>query len=389
MRCRVTLRKPDLRDLRRQELENISMAAEETLRCREIIDGLAGLQDISRNFYYDETNNYRKFHFKSGRLNIEDAGEFLLGGIVVDQGRSIDISQLKNEIRLDKSANELKFKHVAKGGLSDILKSRKIRTILEFLKSEYIDIHFQRVDSFYWGIVDIVESIDLPRDLILLHLDIKDCLYCALASDIEKVVSMLYVYNYPDIDTSKIRRFYEEISSIVRAAHDGNGYIREALLYVLEIGSNQGEAVFIQAEERSVLVDDYSGFYRDRILTFPASNHFIDTEEEVKTSLDQIGNSFKGIALSNYRFVHSHESDGIQLSDVVIGLVSKIVNFCNQRTESELISFRRNLGSSECRILDLVEELITRSDNRCRAYFHNVIPLSHMGIYGSLFQKLR
>jgi hypothetical protein len=370
-------------------LEKLSIAAEETLRCREIIDGLTGLQDISRDFYYDETNNYRKFHFKSGRLNIENAGEFLLGGIVVDQGRLIDISNLKKEIRLDKSANELKFKHVAKGGLSDILKSRKIRTILEFLKQERIDIHFQRVDSFYWGIVDIVESIKLPPDLVLLHLQMKDYLYRALASEVEKFVAILHAYHYPDIDSSKIRSFYEEISRIVKAEHGGNRYLRDALLHVLEIGSNQGEAVFIQEEERSVMVNDYSCFYRDRVLTFPSSNHFMDMEEEVKTSLDQTSNSFKGVALSNYKFVPSHESDGIQLSDVVIGLMAKIVNFCNQRIESELISFRGSLGSSECRILDLVEELTTRSENKCRAYFHNIIPLSHMGIYGKLLQKSR
>ncbi|MDP3662889.1 MAG: hypothetical protein U1D41_00445 [Nitrosomonas sp.] len=100
-------------------MENIGIAAEETLRCREIIDGLTGLQSISRDFYYDETNNYRKFHFKSGRLNIEDAGEFLLGGVVVDQGCSIDISQLKKEISLDKSANELKFKHKSRGQVAN------------------------------------------------------------------------------------------------------------------------------------------------------------------------------------------------------------------------------------------------------------------------------
>lgn len=368
-------------------MENHSISAEETLRCREVIDGLTGLQDISRDFYYDETNNYRKFHFKSGCLNIEDAGEFLLGGVVVDPGCSINISQLKKEIRLDKSASELKFKHVAKGGLSDILKSRKIRTILEFLKNERIDIHFQRVDSFYWGIVDIVESVDLPPDLISLHLHIKDYLYYALTSEIENTVVMLHAYNYPDIDTSNISNFYEEISRIVKKEHDDNKYLRDALLHVLEIGSNQGEAVFIQAEERSILVDDYSTFYRDRILTFPVSNHIIDIEEEVKISLDQINNSFKGKVLSNYKFIHSHESDEIQLSDVVIGLMAKIVNFCNQRTESELIAFRRSLGSAECHILDLVEELITKSDNRCRAYFHNVIPLSHMGKYGILLQK--
>lgn len=366
-------------------MENHSIAIEENLAYRENLNGLTELQEISRDFYYDETNNYRKFHLKSGYLNIQDAGEFLLGGIVVDKGGSIDVEQLKKEIKLDKSANELKFKHVAKGSLPEILKSKKIRTILEFLKNQDIDIHFQRVNSFYWGIVDIIDSVDLSSDLITQNFLIKDYLYCVLASEIEKSVTILHSYNYPDIEKSKIRSFYQEISGMVRKFDKGNPHIKNALLHILDTGSNQSEAVFIEGESRLVLVDNYSIFYRDRINTFPFSNHIIDMEREVKNFLDQVPNSLKGVTLENYRFIHSHQSNGIQLSDVVIGLAAKIVNFCTQRTESELISFRKSLTSSECSTLDLFNELITRSDNKSEAYFQSIAPISHIGIYAHLF----
>lgn len=367
------------------------ISADETMRYREIVDGLTGLSDVSKDFYYDETNNFRKFHFESGQLNIDDAGEFLLGGVVVDKERSIDISQLKREIRLDITANELKLKHVAKGSLLDILKSKKIKSVFEFLEREHIGIHFQRVDSFYWGIIDIIESImsSFPPKLILHHLEIKDCLYNALTADIENTVHMLHTYNYPDIDSSKICKFYGDVSSIVKKATNTNKYQRELLLYALQLGGNQDEAVFIQDEKKFILVDNYSHFYRDRILTFPASNHYLDMEENVKSSLDLIGNSFDGAPLSNYKFLKSHDSDGIQLSDVVIGFMAKLINYCNRHTKFELISVRRNLGNAECRILDLVEELINRSDDECQAYFHNVVPIYNIGVYGNFLRKLR
>ena len=361
---------------------------EDVLECREIVDGLTGLEHIVKDFYYDETNNYRKFHFKSGSLNIENAGEFLLGGVVVNQGYLVDISQLKKDIKLDKSAGELKFKHVAKGALPDVLKSRKFKTILEYLKDQSISLHLLRANSFYWGIVDIVESVELQQDLLRLHLSLKDCLYHALVSKTERTIAMLHEYNYPDVDSLKIKNFYNEISNIVKDTPGYNGYIQNALLEALHIGSTQGKADFIQDEERGVLVDNYNHFYRDRIMTFPLSSHFIDNEENVKASFAQVGSSFKGTKLSNYKFVNSHESDGVQLSDVVIGLMAKILDFCNAHSHSELISLRRNASSIEREILDLAGDLITRSNNESRAYFINTLPYSHINNWTYLLKPL-
>lgn len=367
--------------------------AEEQLKSLKIRDRLNELESITKDFYYDETNNYRKFHIKSGKLNIEDAGEFLLGGVHVNKGRLIDISQLKNEIRLDKTAKELKFKHVGKESLSETLKSRKIKTILEFLLSENINIHFQRFNSLNWGIVDIFESILTNPEFkfTIYHLEIKDYLYHALTNNLLNTISTLYNYNYPDIDTSKIKNFYRDITRIVEVAPNTNTFLRGCLLEALHLGANQDEAVFIQDQEelRLILVDDYSHLYRNRTLTFPTSNHYFDMEKIPKHSLEKVGNSFHGIPLNNFEFLISHDSDGIQLSDVIIGLMSKIINYCTLKTELELISFRKNLGTIENSILDIIWKLISRSDNESPAYFHNVIPISHVGNYVNLLRRSR
>lgn len=367
---------------------NQTISAEDTIKSKEILGGLSNLTDVSCDFYYDETNNYRKFHLTSGKLNIQDAGEFLLGGVVVEKGRAINITELKKEIRLDKSAKELKFKHVAKGGLHDVLKSNKVKIVLDFVKSEHINLHFLRLNSFYWGIIDIIESIQLPQHLVEMHWELKDCLYISLTYNLNKTLQLFYEYGYPDIKSKDIYDFYSKISELVKITPITNSLIHNLLLNVLKIGACQNEVIFIQDEKRRILLDDYSPFYRDRILTFPNSRHIFDMEENIKGSFAQIECSFQGNHLKNYDFIVSHENDGIQLSDVIIGLISKIINYCNNQEEDYLLDLRHNLSSTERSTLNILSELLEQSNNVCQGYFQNIVPLSNMAKYGILLQDL-
>lgn len=353
--------------------------AEDALKAASILDGLTGLEDLHLDFYHDETNNYRKFHFKSGALNIENSGEFILGGIVVAPSRRIDISYLKKEMKLDKAIQEMKFKHIAKGDFVEILKSGKLNCFLKFIKSENINIHIRRVNSFYWGIVDIFDSIDV-RDYTFLiehHWLIKDFLYRALNADIKNTLYILSKYNYPDISSDAISDFYDSISYFVKNTEKtfpADDLARHLLLLSLSLGKKQNEAVFIQQSDRAVLVDDYSTFYRDCTLRFPNCHHNFDIELEVKKSIEEYPSYYKGNPLLNYSFIDSKLCDEIQLSDVVVGLMSKMINFCNKHDFNYLQEIRDEMGATEIDNLCIIEELISRSDNKCRGFFHSTVP---------------
>ena len=97
------------------------------------LNDVAGI-DRPYTFYYDETNNLRKLFLREGGLNVPAPGCFAVGGIVC-RGSSpcIDIVDLRERLRTQPSATELKLKHVAKGSFLELLDSRKLGTVMQWL----------------------------------------------------------------------------------------------------------------------------------------------------------------------------------------------------------------------------------------------------------------
>jgi len=125
--------------------------------------------DNKYTFFYDETNNIRKLFLKeNGKVNIqlkELNQNFLLGGVCYEDTTtltSVDFEKLKSDLYLDKKIIEnnweIKFKHIAKGDFLECLKSKKLKTFLEWIISNNLYIHYSSLDIFYWSIVDILES---------------------------------------------------------------------------------------------------------------------------------------------------------------------------------------------------------------------------------------
>lgn len=66
-------------------------------------------------FYYDETNNIRKLWLKDDNFNAPIEKDFVLGGVMHFGDKiTLNLENLKQQIRLQKSANEIKFKHISK-----------------------------------------------------------------------------------------------------------------------------------------------------------------------------------------------------------------------------------------------------------------------------------
>src|SRR5713226_8064085 len=85
-------------------------------------------------FYHDETNNIRRLHINAGRLNVAELKVFVLGGIVHEgEPRATEIQSLREAMRTQKSAAEIKLEHVAKGNFLDVLASRKLTTFLRWV----------------------------------------------------------------------------------------------------------------------------------------------------------------------------------------------------------------------------------------------------------------
>lgn len=361
-----------------------TISSEETLRFIQVLNGIDGLDSIRKKFYYDETNNYRKVYLLGNRLNIEGDADFILGGVVLENNDSIELDDLRREIKLDKSAKEMKFKHVARGGFISALRSRKIRSIFDFILQNNILIHIQRVDVFYWFIIDIIESVMIEDEIIMLnHLHIKDKFYWKLIKNKSSVLGLLNKFNYPDVHNDQLFSFYGELLSIVESKKPVD-FIDTLLVSVLKLGENLEEAVFIQNEERGLLLDDFSIFYRNRILTFPRSHHCFDSEDKVEKELNKIKNSFKSKNLENYSFVDSKQDPHIQLADVVVGYFSRLYAFCKGRSDAELYAIRHELNKDQLDTLKKSRTIIDKSDDENQAYFNSIIPISDGATWSEL-----
>ncbi len=84
------------------------------------------------NFYYDETNNIRKFYLKENDFNDSSKSNFVLGGIVFETTKT-DFRDCFNKLNLQYNVTEVKLKNLATGDFISCLKSKKLRIFLDFL----------------------------------------------------------------------------------------------------------------------------------------------------------------------------------------------------------------------------------------------------------------
>jgi len=90
--------------------------------------------DGAYTFYYDETNNIRKFHIREFDFNSAFTKNFVPGGLV-HEGPAPNVQPLIDSFKLQNTISEVKFKHIAKGSFPECLQSLKLNLFLKFIKN--------------------------------------------------------------------------------------------------------------------------------------------------------------------------------------------------------------------------------------------------------------
>lgn len=172
------------------------------------MNGLKNLDD-EYNFFYDETNNIRKFKLNGDNgfnISIEDIiKNFVLGGIVY-KNDNIDFESLKSKLSLSSNITEMKFKHIAHGSFFDCLKSQKLNIFLTWLLEQPCYIHYSTLDILYWSVVDIVDSAinnisdSNTKNIAIMKVDeLKALFYELIKVSLNEFIHKLNMYGYPVI----------------------------------------------------------------------------------------------------------------------------------------------------------------------------------------------
>lgn len=336
--------------------------------------------DEAYTFYYDETNNIRRLLVTPDGLNVRNPQCFVLGGIAhTGNVRDLDIETLRTALKIQKSAKEIKLKHLGEGDFLEILGSQKVATFLDWLLAERLLIHYQVLDVMYWSMVDIVDSIVTElghTELRMIAPELKNDLYTVLRDDLDGTVELLNRYTYPDVGRQHRSAFLGELTKLVMARRillpDFNF---QMLKGVLEMAVTLDSLPYLEDEDPNVLIDEFSTFYINRICLFKNSFHLFDIEKMIEDHLARLSFVDDGRPVQNFQFIDSKKEPGVQIADVVVGLLGKAFTFFNRTEKSELREVQASLSPTQSDNLSRLVALIDLSIAENAAFAHYL--LSH------------
>jgi hypothetical protein len=310
-------------------------------------------------------------------LNVPEPRPFVLGGIVHGgDPRPIDLSPLRADLRIQASVKELKFEHIAWGDFPAILGSRRLAQFLSWLKAESYLIHFIAVDPLYFAFVDIIDSIpearrlDFPAKLIL-----KNDLYRVLRHDGEATLDLLRRYAFPAVDSRNVPRFMTELITLLEGSPELMPAFNQMMLKgILQAGRGLVSLPLLD-DAPHVLMAGFDSMFTHRLCLFKASHHLLDDEDVVSKVLERYRFHDEGRALDFYRFVNSREEPGVQLSDVVVGLLGACLSWLGRLDDDGVIAFKRGLTTAQHANRMALADLVNRSIETTSAFVQNVLSL--------------
>jgi hypothetical protein len=334
--------------------------------------------DTPYTYYYDETNNIKTFYVRENDFNYTFSANFVLGGLA-HEGDVPDVQSLINSFNLQKTAKEVKFKHIAFGEFLDCLKSQKLKLYLQFIKDSDLYVHYSSLNILYWSLVDIVDSAIMSSESAsALGLPfanrLKTDLYKLARLEIDAVIQLFYEFGYPNIKPEQIVEFVEALSNLFEAylPEDEFHFGLESLQQILKAAKKKGSLPFIMDETDYILLSDLSQFYLRPIYTFKFSTHVFDNEDSIRDTLNDYRILDNGIEVKNYSFVDSQDSQLTQLSDIFIGLMGKFTQYRNTHTIEEIEADIQSLTQLQLDNLCFFIDVIIKSEQKNPAFLHSI-----------------
>lgn len=333
--------------------------------------------DVVYTFYHDETNNIKKLRLDAQGLNVAEPAIFVLGGIVHEGvPRPLDIQPLRDAMRIQQSANEIKLKHIAKGEFLELLNSKKLTTFLQWTFDSGLVVHYHALDPLYWSLVDIMDSIlyrlGQPR-LMECHSVLKADLTTLLRVNMAATMEIFFRYNYPDVAPKSQSSFLDELLGLLESSEGALPEFNAMMLKgILQAGRNVPNLDFIEGFTPHLLIENFAVSYLTRIAIFKYSSHILDMEDSIRDELEEMRPSSNGVPVTHYRFADSKSEPGIQVSDIVVGLIGKMHSYFAQTPRNEIAKVRDTLSGTSLKNAELLRALIDASHEANIGFLHHV-----------------
>lgn len=332
------------------------------------------------DLYYDETNNIRRLTLSEVGLNEPANKTFVLAGIALRPGCTLSgWDRLRDALRIQASAKEVHFQLVAPINYEDALASQKLSVLLRWLQEQDILLHYSALDVLFWSILDIIDSL-MPNDpfgIGAYHFQLKAELHHVVCRDPSVFLSLLHGFGYPNVERAKVQEFLGTISRFLahHAPTDRNHFGPLLKQTIQRAARRPGlELHFLHDNEPGELIKDFSVHFLHSMYVFKNASHTFDRETYVEKVLKQY-EVRDGERRLNYRFEDSKNEVGIQLSDVVAGLMGRHFSYLQAHSLRQLRQRKADFSDVQNSNLQLLRSLIDRSDALSDGLFHSVLPL--------------
>lgn len=335
--------------------------------------------DEELHFYYDESNNCRKFWIDPTKVdfNHNPEADFVLAGVACEQEYVISFEEIAERFKLQKNILELKSKSLYKGKDFLACMGSRYTTALFKLLSDYdMFIHYKHVNNFFYTIVEIMDSITDPEEISDFGFDyfaLKSTFYNMLVPNIESIKEIMVKYHYPDIKTEEINDF---CISLLRTMDSRINQSPEEkfLSGMLMRAANNSELIFIQDNEEYLMQEDYSIFYVEPVMKFKKSMHHFDEEPSVQPQIIETFEKYK-YESKNYEFIDSKTNTLIQLSDLIAGIIGRMFSFFNVTPSTDMRKIVCELNDTQINNCISLNYFRSKSDKRNPGLLHSITAL--------------
>lgn len=337
------------------------------------------------HFYYDESNNIRKLWLDEDDFNAPVDNDFVLGGVMhIGQPQNANVDELKNHLRLQKSANELKFKHISKSkDFLGCLSEPKVKLFLQWLYQSDLYVHYSNVNNLYFAVVDIIDTIDESAFAPFIF-QIKNELYKIASANYQDFYKLLVRYNYPNVTSDNITTFFQQIIDFIDDI-DEPTFEMELLRQCLKQGRKQNELIFLQDNPERTIIDNYFSFYLRPVGVFINAHHTFDNEYSIESQFEKFELYYGKSKADNYSFIDSKNNLLIQVSDCIVGLLGKYYTYINRISHKEAYEMFNAITPVQKSTLTVFAQVIKKSEDLSKLLLHSSESLDEHEIGAFIF----
>lgn len=346
-------------------------------------------------FYYDESNNCRKFWVDDSKqqFNTDHTADFVLAGLVRKEEEKVEASleTFRKPLKLQANVEEIKFKKLyAKGDFLQCVNERRLFETLSWIDKSPFYIHYTNVNNLFYTLVEIFDSIVKPDEISEFGYDyfkMKSVFYYMFKGKADALQILMFKYKYPNIQREDVEAFCNDLLFLLGSRREMKEE-EKFLAGMLARAAESDELVFLHDNDDYVMQENYAEFYADPIRKYQKSRHIFDEETTVQDIVKKQIAMGENMA-DNFKFVKSETDIFVQLSDVVAGILGKLFKYINSTSVNQRRRDVEGLSKLQVENILLIDKLRMEADRENPGFLCSIGPGDGIGILNRFFEMVK